>query len=379
MAHDTAPLGDEPDWRPHVLLGLDRPAWPDRTSPRTRLGDVATVRSMPNGAARSGSLLVENTDLDTGQPVAVAARRSVPAWTFQGERGLSAGCVLVPRSDAQPAILVAASDSRRTYAARFTPVRPDPEQLLPEFLWALLSSNVGMDARRRLADGSARPLMPADLAALEIPLPSLAEQQRVADRSRNLTEHLEVRVDRPTPSWSKTVALRDTATWHLQVQFRDLSVLETGTPLGELADIRRSRTQPQTLIERPLPGWLPVIDVRAMRDPRSARWAGPGADILAPGDIVLPPVPDLDATTVSDPSGAGTNTIIVRPHDPADTERIVASLNSATGHELRQALSSRTRILTPADAKRIPISDRVEASPALVEPLGLQLDGLLWP
>lgn len=379
MGLGTADLSQAGDWHPVALLGLDRPSWPDRTARRVRLGDVAFIDRIPNGSVRNGALLIANVDVSNGRPIASAADRTVPAWTTRGERGLTPGCVLVPRSHRLPAVVVNETDVEWAFSTRFFPVRADQSLLLPEYLWALLSSESGRDSRGRNAAGFSGPVSVSDLAKLEIPLPPLGKQHLVVAAARPLLERLDVHVETPPPSWSKSVDLRMSPGWDVAVKFRDLSVFESGTPLGELADVKGSQLRARDYFEEALPGWLPVVDATSIRQQRTGRWAEPGRGTVQAGTIVIPQNPDLDAVVVKEPSVAGVNTVVVTANDDRATDIIVNSLNSPTGKGLRRALSRHGAFLSPPHAKRIPIlaDAKPEATPA--EPIGRQLERLLWP
>jgi hypothetical protein len=379
MSFGTLDISTAEDWSPAGLLGLNKPAWPDQTLQQVRLGDIAFVERLPNGTAREGSLVIDDVQIGTGNPVASATERTLPAWTTRGDRGLTPDCVLVPPTHRLPALIVDESRAVGAYAARFIPVRPDRSLLLPEYLWALLSSASGIETRRRLVHGVLRPLLAADLEALRIPVPALEVQQRVAKSVRGRLSSLDVQIDKPAPSWSKTADLRDIESWDLIVKFRDLSVLDAGTPLGELAILKLSPVRSADFVDRPLPGWLPVIEPRSMRDPRATRWAAPERGRVAAGEIVLPWNPNLDAVVVHSEAVAGSGSIIVTPHSAHDVPRIVGSLNSSTGRDLRRSLSVNGLSLDPRRARRIPIIDGAEPVSNLTEPLDLHLERLLWP
>lgn len=296
----------------------------------------------------------------------------------RGERSLTSGCVLVHRAHRLPALIITDDDANNVYSSQFIPIRADQSQLHPAYLWALLTSRSGSESRQRLSLGLTGTIGPSDLANLEIPVPALAEQRRIAVGVQPIIDGLGVRVERPAQSWSKTADLRSGPGWDLLVKFRDISVFNTGTPLGDLAQVRRGDIGRRDFLDRPLPGWFPVIDANSIRDPRATRWAEPDQGTIGPGDIVIPPNPDLDAVAVAATSVAGNNTVVVTANEDRDNMRIVGSLNSATGRDLRRALSVHGVMLRPTDARRIPIYDHPEPA-ALIEPIGQRLEALLWP
>ena len=85
-----------------------------------------------------------------------------------------------------------------------------------------------------------------------------------------------------------------------------------------------------------------------------------------------------DIIAVAATSVAGNNTVVVTANEDRDNMRIVGSLNSATGRDLRRALSVHGVMLRPTDARRIPIYHHPEPA-ALIEPIGQRLEALLWP
>ncbi len=296
---------------------------------------------------------------------------------------LRVGDVLVPRSPSLPAVLLGVQHAGLAFSEGFHALRPmDPTTGL--LLWAVLSSSRGMQIRSASARGTMASLLGAlDLLQLKVPVPVGYDQlvpalQTLVDAIPDPTEGDVAR------SWWRTGYLPDGGEWAFELGLQDPSLLNTGRPLGDFAEVVPGR--------RPAPPMglgelLPVYDGVYLSRGEVRRWAVAQPTTGArPGDVLVGEVGVRGRARVVDAPGVvGVGVLRVRVRDSSDPAGLVNYLGSEAAQALRGALAQGAvipRLSAPA-LRRFPVPDVVpapETAPTTVRdlPLSLRLDELLW-
>jgi hypothetical protein len=357
--------------------------------PLTPLGEVAVL---VGGAvpAQPGQPVVTPGGIN---PLNGAVRQTRRDYTgsvrLLGEAAdaLNVGDLLVSVTHRGPALLVTKDHEGLAFGEGFIALRPT-ERWIGTWLWACLSSATGLRVRETSATGATLSRL-TPLALLTTPVPVPADEPEILPRLQGLCDDvpaIEENAD-VAASWWRVETLAATGDWHAQLSLRNPSLLQEGTPLGDLAEIMPGR-RPKVSFSSPRPGTLPVLQGISV-DGRNVRmWATAEAGPrLHPGDIVVVEVGLRGRVSTCDyESLAGQGVLAVRAHDPALAPRLARYLASESAQELRSSLvQGLIPRLSPALLRKFPVPDAVllpvaatEPNPVAPLPLAQQLEQLLW-
>ena len=350
-----------------------------------RLGEVAEIFG-PTDLAVEDEPLIRPGDVSLQTGAVASGRRasaSRPVLRVQAAgRGARAGDVLVPLTGDRPCVFISAEHSGLAFA-NFAAVRVMPGVPVA-WLWAVLSSQRGLQLRRGHSAGTVPRLTLTGLAAMPVPVPPPVN----ADVYRRLEQFQAAATEVGEPiarSWWRVTELPITGDWRLELTTPNPRLLGDGTPLGAYADVVTGRNPRDTYpVHRP--GTLPVLNGKSVDGTRVTRFADPSAGIEAqPGDVAVVEVGVRGrVAVVREPAIAGSGVLLVRPRAPEYADPLARYLGSETGQALRSVLiTGMIPRLTRAALEELPVPAEVFAAPARFQtadrrPLAEKLEQVLW-
>ncbi|MGY1679884.1 hypothetical protein [Geodermatophilus sp. SYSU D01176] len=350
-----------------------------------RLGEVAEIFG-PTDLAVEDEPLIRPGDVNLRTGAVASGRRasaSRPVLRVQAAgRGARPGDVLVPLAGDRPCVLLSAEHSGLAFA-NFAAMRPMPG-VPAAWLWAVLSSQRGLQLRQGHSAGTVpRPTL-MGLAAMPVPMPPPVN----ADVYRRLEPFLAVATEVGEPvvrSWWRVTGLPATGDWRLELTTPNPRPLEDGTPLEAYADVVTGRN-PRDTYPVPRPGTRPVLNGKSVDGTGVTRFADPSTGIEAqPGDVAVVEVGVRGRVAVVRESAiAGSGVLLLRPRAPEYGDPLARYLGSETGQALRSALvTGMIPRLTRAALEELPVPAEAFTAPARFQPadrrlLAEKLEQVLW-
>lgn len=394
IASAIVSLREESSWEPGRLTA-EVFRWPAGNDRQAVLADLVTVLT-PDAWADDQALVITPGSLD---PVSYGIRRRSrkhPGSVHQvrsGDGGVHPGDLLVPLSPNAPVVLVHPGLAGALIASTFLVLRPYEDLVdgLGLWLWGVLNSSSGQDARSRVEAGAQRRANSrAAILELKVPLPPDGLQ---GTEYKSRLSSIEVQTHRPeeeaTGTWWRTADLRD-GDWQRHLVTSDPTALEFGLPLGELCtEVTGGRfVRPEATSKWPAPGFLAMTDISVIRGKPVRRWVPltPDPPVVAhPGDVLVSAIGERpNAFLVREDTAVHHLLWLLRLRDPDQGPGLVQYLNGDIGYDVRRALLKGTTILriSKPDLLRLPVRpENLEAAPDAGEPsisLDMQLEHALW-
>ena len=302
--------------------------------------------------------------------------------------GLGIDDLLVPRSSKSPVIRITHAHFGLAFSSEYLAIRPLDRSLE---LWAVLNSTSGQRARMSIETWGAsygrNGLSWTEFLALEVPDPSKVARgfaKKLWSFSNNLTvEFPQAKAE----SWWRVTQLSEDGDWRLEIATNDPELLLRGVPLESLCvSIKIGRLGKSDSLPFDRPGWLPVVDLFALRNSKTRFWSSPTepTGVLAPGDICLSILNGRVYSSVLDrPSILGSHAYGLRLVDSSKAQHVSDFLVSSDARQVIDLLWSGSGVtrLSQKDLGRIPIPQEMLDAPGkenATKPVAELLEAMLW-
>jgi hypothetical protein len=352
------------------------------------LGELATVVS-PVARWAKGLPVVTPSSVDrrTGAVVRTYPSRGRSALLVAKDC-LMLGDILVAVTPHVPAILVREVHIGLAFSTRFLALRLD-DRSDPTFLWAVLSSSSGLEARSRVGRGGSTPAAGAgDILAISVPVGPNSGRQ-------NNFEFLlpQPAVDlgadsQPESSWSY-VELSGFENWNSAIQRASAAESDTGIKLRDIAEVYSSKGIPvRDHLQAPLPGTVPIwraTDVTEGTFPRAWVASQAGVDVVE-GDVLVTQIGPKHRIALAHRRGLlGSKVLLIRPREPGLGSDLAYFLSSPAGQQRLSLLETGSIIptisLTAMRSLRTPWPlprQQQEFHGVDRRPLSIKLEEALW-
>jgi hypothetical protein len=346
----TVNLSGTASWEPARLVApVGETRWPTDRWPLVPIGDLVTAVVAPTALAEPAQPVVTPVGISREGGHVASTRHDYAGRIYHSGRELEAlavGDLLVSPNPAQPALLIGPDHNALAFAGTFHALRPiDPQ--VGVWLWAVLSSTTGSNARYSEAAGGIRPtLTRGRLLELVVPMPSRETLRVVTERVQPLlgrAQKVSTRAGEIDRSWWRTDRLPRDGRWDFYVTLPDPQQLLTGTPLEELCqDVTMGRDVHNVALPIARKGWVPVYTSRSVRHDRADElWVPPERRFIyaEPGDVLIPAVGLSARSHVCRQLGAADRDVIrCRLRRPEFAGAVVHFLNADAGQSLRRVL-----------------------------------------
>jgi hypothetical protein len=346
----TVNLSGTPSWEPARLVAPVRETWwPTNRWPLAPIGELVSTVVAATALAEPDQPVVTPAGISRDDGHVASTKHDYSGRVYHSGTAtdaLAIGDLLVSPYPAQPALLIGPDHDALAFAGTFHALRPIDSQV-GIWLWAVLSSSTGSNARYSEAVGGIRPLLSRGrLLELVVPMPPLETLHVVTQRVQPLlgpSQRVSTRAGEIDRSWWRTDRLPRNSRWDFYVTLPDPQQLFTGTPLGELChDVKMGRDVHDVALPIVREGWVPVFTSRSVRHDRADQlWVAPGQQLIyaEPGDVLIPAVGLSARSHACRQLGVVDRDVIrCRLHRPEFAASVVHFLNADAGQSLRRML-----------------------------------------
>lgn len=382
--YQVVELRGRPNWEPADILS-EAFKWPSNW-PTVTLSEVA-VQISPNVFVEQGASVITPSGVDSqygGVRKRTAKYQGAGFQVGTGPRDLHVGDLLIPKNPNIPPVLIDVSQAGSLVSDGFLAVR-FLDQVSAAFAWAAFASKAGQEFRATLSAGQTLSSF-QKIADAQIPVPSLADQERVSTAISRIIDRLRNVESEAVTTWWTTANLQEIG-WSLALATPNPQQVLSGNPLSSYAEVARGQRVDRSTIERDRkPALLPITNGGVLSGGSRPKWAqaSPQAVIASPGDILVASVGDrANARLVEAETIVEQSVYRLRVKSPKRAQKITAFLNSQQGYAERQFLLQGMTIprVSASDLLQMSLPENLFDTAELdgpLMPLHLELEELLW-